>query len=256
MSDANVTPPLSSSPAAPAMSTPETLANIFFEPGPTFEALRERPRFLVVALILFALTMTVTVLIFQKVSFEQVVRETIEKNPRTANMPAEQKEQAIAMQTGPLGKGIAYGAPLIGAIIALAGGAALYLLGALMMGGRLSYKQALSVWAYSSFPPAVLGTLLVLVLLFLKAPEDLDFNRSGAGLLVTNLGVLIGPEGSKVLRAALSWFDLFTFYGMFLAALGLRKVGKLSSGGAWTIVILLWLIGMIFSVLRVALLGG
>lgn len=258
MSDANLTPPPPPAPDlnAPVMTTPETLANIFFEPGATFEALRARPRFLAVALILLALTALVTVLIFQKVPYEQVVRDAIERSPRTAEMPPEQKEQVIAMQTGPVGKAIAYCAVPLATLIILAAGAAIYMLAAMMMGGKLSYKQALSVWAYSSFPPGVLGTALALVMLFLKAPEDLDFNRSGAGLLVTNFGVLIGPEGSKLLRAALSWFDLFTFYGMFLAALGLRKVGKLSSGGAWTIVIVLWLIGMILSVLRTALFGG
>jgi hypothetical protein len=258
MSDANLTPPPPPAPDlnAPVMTTPETLANIFFEPGATFEALRARPRFLAVALILVALTALVTVLLFQKVSYEQVVRDAIEKSPRTAEMPAEQKEQIIAMQTGPVWKAIAYSAVPIGALIVLFAGGAIYLLAAMMMGGKLTYKQAVSVWAYSSFPPAVLATMLMLVMLFLKAPEDLDFNRSGAGLLVTNLGMLIGPEGSKVLRAALGWFDLFTFYGMYLAALGLRKVGKLTSGGAWTIVIVLWLIGMILGVVRTALFGG
>ena len=259
MSDANLTPPAPAAtfdPNAPTMSTPETLANIFFEPGATFEALRARPRFLAVALILVALTALVTVMLFQKVPYAQVVRDAIEKSPRTAEMPAEQKERMIEMQTGTVGKVIAYCAVPIAALVVLFAGGAIYLLGAMMMGGKLTYKQAVSVWAYSSFPPAVLGTILALVMLFLKAPEDLDFNRPGAGLLVTNLGILIGAEGSKVLRAALGWFDLFTFYGMFLAALGLRKVGKLSSGGAWTIVIVLWFIGMIMSVTRTALFGG
>jgi len=241
---------------AAMMSTPETLSGIFFEPERTFEALRERPRFLVAALIIVALSMLVTVLLFQKVSFEQVVREAIEKNTRTEQMSPEQKEQAIKMQTGPIGHAIGYCAPIIGVMVILAAGAALYLLGVMLMGGRISYKQALAVWTYSSFPPAVLGTLLALVMLFLKSPEDLDFSRPGAGLIVTNLGVLIGTGGSAILRAALSWFDLFTFYGMFLAALGLRKVGKISAGGAWAIVIGLWLLGMVLGVARAALFGG
>jgi len=241
---------------APTMSTPETLSGIFFEPADTFEALRARPRFLVAALILVALSLAVTVLVLQKVNYEEVVRRAIESNPRTEQMTPEQKEQTIAMQTGPLGKSIAYAAPVIGAIVVLAAGAGLYLLGASLMGGKLSYKQALSVWTYSSFPPVVLGTVLAVVLLFLKSADDLDFSRPGAGLVVTNLGALLGAGSSPVLRAALSWFDLFTFYGMFLAALGLRKVGKLSSGSAWTIVIALWLLGMLLGVGRATLFGG
>lgn len=253
MSETN---PSAAAGGAPQMSTPETLTAIFFEPGATFEALRARPRFLVAALILVALALGVTVLVLQKVNYEEVVRRAIESNPRTEQMTPEQKEQTIAMQTGPFGKAIAYGAPVIGTAVVLAAGAALYLLGASLMGGRLSYKQALSVWAYSSFPPAVLGSLLAVVLLFLKSADDLDFSRPGAGLVVTNLGALLGADSSPVLRAALSWFDLFTFYGMFLAALGLRKVGKLSSGSAWAIVIALWLFGMLLGVGRAAIFGG
>lgn len=253
MSQANFT---ASDAAGPSMSTPETLSGIFFEPGATFDALRARPRFLVAGLILLALGMLVAVLILQKVNYEEVVRRAIENNPRTEQMTAEQKEQAIRMQTGPVGKAIAYCAPPVFGVVMIAGGAALYLLGALLLGGRLSYKQALSVWVYASFPPAVLSTLLSVVLLFLKSADDLDFNRPGAGLLVTNLGALVGAGGSPVLRAALSWFDLFTFYGMYLAALGLRKLGKLSSGAAWTIVIVLWLLAVLFAVSRAALFGG
>jgi hypothetical protein len=232
----------------PAMSTPETLTGIFFEPGATFEALRERPRFLVAALIVVALSTLVTVLLFQKVNYEEVVRRAIESNPRTEQMSPEQKEQAIAMQTGPVAKSLVYVVPLLATAITLAAGGALYLLGALLMGGRLSYKQAVSVWAYSSFPPAVLGTLLAIVMVFLKPAEDIDLNQSGAGLVVTNLGALVGEGTSPVLRAALSSFDLFTFYGMFLAALGLRKVGKLSTGSAWAVVIGLWLLWVLLRV--------
>lgn len=238
------------------MSTPETLGGIFFEPGRTFEALRERPRFLVAALILIALTALVTLLLFQKISFEQVVRDAIERSPRTEQMTPEQKEQVIRMQTGPVGKTIGYAAPILGTAVVLAAGAAIYLLGAMAMGGKLSYKQALAVWTYSSFPPAVLGALLAVLMLFLKSAEDLDFSRPGGGLLVTNPGAFLSSSVSPVLRAALSWFDLFSFYGMFLAALGLRKVGKLSSASAWTIVIVLWALGMLFSVGRAALFGG
>ena len=247
---------MSQSDLAPDMPTPATLANIFFEPGATFDALRARPRFLVAALILVLLALSVTLLIFQKMSFEQVVRRAVEGSPRTQQLTPDQKEQIIRQQSGPIGKAFAYGIPTVGVAVVIAAGAALYMLGASLMGGRLSYKQALAVWTYSSFPPAVLGTLLAVVLLFLKSADDLDFNRPGAGLVVTNLGALIGPGGSPILRAALSWFDLFTFYGMFLAATGLRKVGKLSSGAAWGIVIAMWVLGLLFGVARAALFGG
>lgn len=237
------------------MTTPETLANIFFEPGETFAALRERPRFLVAALIIVLLSSLAMVLFFQKVSYDQFVREAFERNPRVEQMSPEQKEQAMEMQTRPVFKALAYGAPAVSVIVIILAGGALYMLGAALMGGKMSFKQGLSVWAYSSFPPAILATVLFLVLLLLKSPDDMDFSQPGGGLVVTNLAVLVGSEGSAILRAALRWFDLFSFYGMFLAAVGLRKVARISSGGAWTIVIALWLLGMLAGIGRAALFG-
>jgi hypothetical protein len=227
------------------MSTPETLTAIFFEPSAAFESLRARPRFLVAALILVALSLLVTVLLFQKVDYEQAIRRAFENNPRAEQMSPEQREQAIAMQTGPVARRLVYAIPLLGTAVTLAVGGALYLLAALLMGGRLSFKQAVSVWTYASFPPAVLGTLLAVIMIFLKPAEDIDLNSPGAGLVVANLGALVGPGSSPALRAALSSFDLFSFYGMFLAAVGLRKVGKLSSGSAWAVVIGLWLVWLL-----------
>jgi hypothetical protein len=43
---------------------------------------------------------------------------------------------------------------------------------------------------------------------------------------------------------------------LFLAAIGLRKVAKISSGSAWTIVIGLWLIFVILSVAKAAIFGN
>jgi len=248
--------PHSGQPAGPVMSTPETLANIFFDPGATFEALRARPRFLVAALVIIGLTLLGATLLFQRVDFNKVVRQAMESNPRTQQMSAEEKERAIELQSRPVFKYIFQTAPAVGVALMLAAGAGLYLLGAMLMGGRMSYKQALAVWTYSSFAPGLLQSILTIVLLYVKSPDDLDFSRPGAGLLVTNIGAFLGPGSSPVLRAALSWFDLFTFYGMYLAATGLRIVARLSSGAAWTIVLGLWLLCVLFAVARAALFGG
>ncbi|HYK19305.1 MAG TPA: YIP1 family protein, partial [Pyrinomonadaceae bacterium] len=135
--------------------------------------------------------------------------------------------------------------------ITIALGAALYLLGVLAFGGTINYKRALAVWTYSSLPQSVLAVIIGIAVLLLKSPDTVDPQR----LLVTNPGAFMGEDASPVLVALLSQFDVLRFYGMFLAALGLRKVGKLSSGAAWTIVIGLWLIGALFLVGRAALFG-
>jgi len=225
--------PITPATTGPEMSTAETLTGIFFEPSRTFESLRARPRFLVAGIILLVLSAIVTAILFMRVDMGQYIRERIERSPNAAQIPEAQKEMQVK-----LGKTV--GMVLVPAItpIAIAAGAALYLLGVMAMGGAISYKKALSVWTYSSIPPTVLGSLIVILVLFLKSADSIDPEH----LVVTNPGVLFGEESSKVLVAALSQFDLLRFYGMFLAALGLRKVAKISSGQAWGIVIALWVI--------------
>lgn len=230
---------------APVMSTPQTLANIFFEPGRTFEALRARPRFLVAAAIMAGMFVLFTVLLFQRVNYEEMVRSTIENNPRTAEMPADQKERMIEMQTKPVFKSLAYVMPVVGIAIFMAAGAGLYLLGAMLMGKGMSYKQALAVYAYSSMPPMALLMLANIIMLLVKPPDAAEAAQASRGMVHANPSILVNGVEQPVLATLLGSFDLFVFFGLFLAALGLRKVARLSAGAAWAIVLGLWLLGII-----------
>jgi hypothetical protein len=255
MSDPNTATTTASE--GPVMSTGQTLTSIFFEPGEVFEALRVRPRFLIAAIIMTAALMLFTISFFQRVGFERVVTEAIETSPQAEQMSPEQKEQAIAMQSGSIFKGIYYGSPIIVMAIIISAGAGLYLLGSVLMGRSLSYKQALSVWTYSSMPPMLLAMLLNIILLFLRSPDDYDIvHASRRGLVQANLGLFVDPKASPILASLLGSFDLFAFYGLFLAALGLRKVAKMSSGSAWTVVLAIWVFGVIVRVAFAAITGG
>lgn len=249
-------PPTSyAAPDAPQMSTPETLANIFFEPGRTFEALRARPRFLVAALLTAAMFLLFTVLVFQKINYGDMVRAAIESSPQTAQMTDEQKEQAIEMQSGPIFKTLAYAGPVIGIFLILAVGAGIYLLGAMAMGKGMTYKQALAVWAYSSFPPTILWTLANIIILFVNPPDISEAATATRGLVHANLSLLVNRTQQPVLATILGTFDLFKIYGLFLAAIGLQKVARLSAGAAWTVVIIITLIGALVAIVFAAVSG-
>jgi hypothetical protein len=236
------------------MSTPETLTGIFFEPSRTFEALRERPRFLVAAIIIIVLTMAVTFLVFNKIDYAAFMRDQITKGPRGDQMTPEQIDTAVGFWTGPIGKVVIYVFPIIGVAVFVAAGGALYLLGSMLMGGVLRYKQALSVWTYSSFAPAVLSSIVGVVVVLITPAEDINPSQPG-GVVRANLSILLPHGSSPALGALLGSFDIFTFYGLFLAAVGLRKVGKISSGSAWTVAIGLWLLGVLLKVGWAALFG-
>ena len=228
------------------MSTAETLTGIFFEPSRTFEALRSRPRFLVAGLLLLILACLVTVLLYTRVDMGQYIRDRIDRSPQAAQLSDAQKDLQVKM-----GKNLGMLAIPVSVPIIFAGGAALYLLGVLAFGGSISYKKALAVWIYSSVPPSVLGALIAILVLFLKSPDSIDPEH----MVATNPAVLLGEDSSKILVAVLSQFDLLRFYGMFLAALGLRKVAKISSGQAWGVVIALWAIGALLRIASAAIFG-
>jgi hypothetical protein len=244
-------------PGKEAMSTPQTLTGIFFEPGRVFEALRVRPRFLVAGLVIVIAFLAYTVVFYQRVPYETVVRTAVENAPQTSNMPPDQKERVIEMQSGPVFKGLAYASPLIGVAIFMALGGALYLLGTMVMARSISYKQAISVWTYSSLPPTVIAMILNIVLVSIKSPDDYDPAQAARrGLVRANLGLLVDPTAHPVLGTALGSIDLLSFYGLFLAALGLRKVARLSTGSAWTIVLIIWVLGVILRIALATVTGG
>ncbi len=243
MSD-TIAPPSTPAPGEPEMSTGETLTGIFFEPSRTFDSLRTRPRFLVAGIILLALAIIVTAVLYMRVDMGQFIRDRIERSPNAAQASEQQKDLQVKV-------GKTLGMVFIPATVPvmIAGGAALYLLLVMAFGGTINYKKALSVWTYSSLPQHVLGALIAILVLFLKSPDSIQPER----LVATNPGALLGDESSKVLVAFLSQIDLLKFYGLFLAAVGLRRMAKLSSGQAWGVVLTLWILGVLFAVASAAL---
>lgn len=242
-------PPFAPTPPPPAveMSTPQTLTGVFFEPGRVFEALRARPRFLIAGIVLLVLTCGVTAVLFQRVNMSAYIREKMEQSPRNANATPEQKEMGVKFGTIIAALAFPVSVPFW-----IAAGAALYLLGVMAFGGSITYKESLAVWVYSSLPPAVLGTVVAVLVLLLKAADTIDPEH----LLVTNPGAFMGADSSKVLTALFSQFDLLRFYGLFLAAVGLKKVAKLSSGSAWGVVIGLYAIRAVLAIAFAAIFGG
>jgi len=251
-------PPFPDKPAAPedTMSTPQTLTGIFFEPGSVFESLRVRPRFLVAAIVIAIAFFAYYISYIQKVGYENVITAELNSGTRGQQMSQEDKDRSVRVQMSAPIKALRYGGPIITLTLFFTIGAALYLLGVMAVGKSISYKQALAVWTYSSLPPTLLLMLLNLIILFIRTPDDdLAIVRGQGGLVHANPGLLIDGHANPALATAAGAFDLFAFYGLFLAVIGLRKVGRLSSGSAWAIALGLWLIGIILKVTFASILG-
>lgn len=237
------------------MSEPATLGNIFIEPGPTFADLRRKPRFIMAGLIIIVLFSLFQISFIQKYGFENIVKAQLEANERVQQMPADQKEQLIQQQTSPIIKYVTYGAtPLVLIIVFLVGGLILWA-STLALGGTAKYLHGVSVWVYSSFPPAVISLIVNFIVMFLKPVEDVDLANSQGGLVKANPTFFMNVSDTPVLATVLGAFDLFAIWGWILVAIGLQKVARVSAGSAWGIVIVLFLLQLAARTIAALLFG-
>ncbi|MCO6510709.1 MAG: YIP1 family protein [Aridibacter famidurans] len=232
------------------MSEVATVANVFFEPGRTFEDLRKKPRFIIAFVILAVLT-TAFVFAFQtKIGEDQMRRFMRTQQEQSAQMQSateEQKQQAVDIGMT-IQKVVTYAFPVFMAIGFLIGGL-IYWGGMKAMGGSARFAHGLSVFVYSSLPPAVVSSVANFIILFMKPAEEIDIATSQRGLVNANPTLFFGGKETPVLTTIISSLDLFVIWGMILAAIGLRKVSGISNGSAWAIVLILFLIGLAFRVI-------
>jgi Yip1 domain len=240
----------------PQMSELATLGNIFIEPGRTFEDLRRKPRFVWALLITILLTTVYAFSFYYKVGdegFKRFAVEQIDKSPQAANMNAEQKDNAIKLQLTIM-NGVRYALPIF-IIIGVAIGGLIYWLAGKAFGGSGNYLHGVSTWVYSSFPPTIIAIVANMIILAFKSVDEIDIATSQRGLIQANPGMFLDGKSMPVLATLISVLDLFAIWGWILASIGLQKTNKISSGSAWTITIILALVGIAFRVIG-ALLSG
>ena len=239
----------------------EKLGNIFFEPSAVFRNLRAHPSWFGALLIAALLSFAYTTAFVQRLTPERIVSFTLDKVAERFSLPPDQiarmKEQQIADAKSPAkvaGNAINTFVGLF-VIMCLLGG--LYMLFVLLFGGRLGFWQALSAAVWAALPPVIIGKVLSFILLYIKDPDDIHPLLGQNTLVTDNLGALVKPADSPVLFAVLSTFGVLAFYHLWLTATGLRNASdRLSKGGAWTIALIFWGIGLLFAVASSALFGN
>jgi hypothetical protein len=263
-------PPTLRPPNEPSMSTPQTLACIFFAPTRAFASFRDvttftstAVRFLIAAAIIVLATVAYNVIYPARIGSENIAQASIEVSPRLAGIPSEQKERALQMRRNPafqiFGQIMRFGLLLITLLASLPLGALVYWLGAMLFKGAIAYMQALLVWTYATLPPTVLWMVANTLALFIWPPStNMAIVRGSNGVIHANLGALFSvttlPIPDHVV--ALSAFDLFAFYGLTLAVIGLQKVARMTWLRSLGIVIPIWLIGVLCRVAITASIGA
>jgi hypothetical protein len=223
------------------------LSGVFFEPSKVFKDLAEHPRFIAPLLISILVGLTLVYSISTHVGWESTIRQTFANNPRTADLPADQREQLVARGAKAASifgwVGAVLGAPLSALIIA---GVLTGLFNGLL-GAELKFAQTFAITCYALLVRAVLAALLIL-LLYLKPPEDFNIQVSPFSLAA----YLNRQETPKWLMSLAGSLDLFTIWTIVLLAIGFSVAArKISFTKSLAAIAIPWLIlvvaGMAFT---------
>ena len=247
--------------APPRMTFFQKLGSIFFEPSAVFRNLRAHPSWFGALLLAALLSFAYTTAFTRRLTPERIVNFTTDKVVEKFNIPPEQaarmKEQQIADAKAPAKVASNSVTVFVGLFVVMCIFAGLCMLFVLLFGGRLGFWQALSAVVWATLPALLIEKVLSFVLLYVKDPDDIHPILGQTTLVTDNLGALVKPADSPVLFAVLASFGVLAFYRVWLTATGLRHTSeRLSSGSAWTISIIFWVIGLLLAVASSALFGN
>jgi len=263
-------PPTPQIPIEPSLSTSESLTNIFFAPGRVFASFRDLTTFgpaavrvLVAAAIIVIAVVAYNVIYLARIGSENIARASLEATPRVAGIPSDQRERALQIQQNPAFQAFTllmrFGQLILFLVASLPLGALIYWLGAMLFKGTSKYMQALLVWTYATLPPTVVWMLANTLVLLIRPPTTSIGIATGAnGVIHANLGALIEVTTLPipVHVVALGTLDLFEFYGLALAMIGLGKVTRIPRIGSVAIVIFVWLIGVVWRIATAGVVGA
>src|SRR5438094_10068613 len=243
----------------PAMSGLQKVMGIFFEPTRVFRNLRAHQHWLGAFLVLAIVNAVYAAAFVQRLTPERIVDYTMEKMESSPIKPppdkmAEAKDNMLQAAKQPIQRVQTTAKSFVGIFVFVCLAASLCLLCLLAFGGRMNFWQAFAAVLYAYLPVAVISKLVSLVILFIKAPEDIHPVLGQETLLTDNLGILFKPADHPALFVLGTAIGVLSLYGLWLKAKGLANAGyKVSSTAAWGSLLTLWvlslILGMIFATL-------
>lgn len=218
-------------------------------PRPTFEDIARKPSWLAPLLALIIIQCAITFIFGQRVGWRSFMEKQIAQSAmaqrQMEQLSPEQRQQAIEQRAkiAPIigYAGIIIGAPLVAVIVS-----AIFLgiFNAASSAG-LDFKTSFGIVSHSYMPGLIAG-LLGILLLYIKAPDQIDLQN----LVASNVGAALSGDSPKWLQALGTSIDVFSFWIIGLMAFGYSvarpKKVSLSTGLTW--VIALWAVYVLVKV--------
>lgn len=232
--------PETSPETAPPMSEVGRITGVYFDPKKAFADIAARPRWYVPIILLVLAGMAFVYLYTAHVGWEHYMTQKIETSSRTQQLDAE-KKASIVQQQAKFASVFGYVGVLVFIPLAAMVMAGAVLLMAKMTGAAsLTFKQMLGISSYAMLP-GLIASILTIIVLFLKDPEQFNLDNP----LAFNLGAFLEPPPNtgKALYSLATSMDLFSFWTILLLATGLTvAVRKFPFSKALMAVVVPWLL--------------
>jgi Yip1 domain len=242
----------STSPAQAPEKDSNSVARIFgvlFSPKATFQSIVRRPTWWLPMLLLIVLAILVVGIFDKRGGWPPYFQHQDESSSRFQQLTRQQQQQTLDAQ-------IKYGPKAVYAEVVIVLPLAIVIVASILLatfnllyGAQIKFKTALSIVSYAWVPGIISGILGVIILL-LKDPATVDVQN----IVAANASVLISSDAARWKVMLLSSIDIFTFWEMFLMAVGFGVAAprKLSTGKAFASIFVIWFIWVALKVGAIA----
>jgi hypothetical protein len=204
------------------MSEIGRITNVYLDPKKAFADIVARPRWYAPIILLIIAALGFTYTYTTRIGWERYIRQTMENSSRAQSLTPEQRETQIT-QGAKFAPIFGYVGSIVGIPVTALVIAAVLLLTSKMIGASLNFKQMFAISAYGMLP-GLIFTVLAIIVMFLKNPDDFNLQNP----LAFNLGALLAPppNSGKFLYSFATSLDLFTFWNILLLATGITVASR------------------------------
>lgn len=214
-------------------------------PRPTFEDIARKPSWLLPLLLLIILSLSITYIFGKRVGWRAFMEKQLAQNSRVQQLTPQQREQTLETQVKV--------APIIGYVFGVIGFPIIVVvIAAIFMGifnatssAALDFKTSLGVVTHS-WMPYVIASLLGILILYLKPPDQIDLQN----LVASNAGTFLSSDAPKWLLSLCTSLDIFTFWVLGLTAFAYSAVRpkKIKFSSALTWIVGIWVVFVLVKV--------
>ena len=221
------------------------LIGVYFSPGETFKGIGLAPKIVMPLIALALVGALVGIVMAQRLDTVKIASMGIEKAIADGKMTQEQAApQLEAMKNN--ATLIKASFPLfgiLGSLITAFAVAGIFKLASMILGTENTFMPILSVTIYAFLAISIVSSLVFIVILFLKSPDEIDIQNPIGSNLGSLLTLFLSKDSvPKFILAFANWIDVFSIWRLSLLAIGYAAVSRrLKTASAFTTLIVLYL---------------